>query len=527
MNPRISGLLLPPLAVLIALALFAGPGAGQAQAGETLSPTPYKNLQLGFRFHTFQGWTAFPPEPGEKVTVVHFRTEKASRGMGYDPHCYIAILGKDSVATVKDYMAEERGYLGVNCAERKYIAESKMLPGAIQWEFSFSGINCSGAGIGAEFRRETDTIAVIYVCEVGLMKKYRNNFIASLCSFKLIDPKVAEEDDASSLDTNELPIEKRFKEFKASCPPGWNVYLPKDFKKYIFYYNCEQADLNAVIVRLKLIRPQFEKYFPPVIPKFTAEAAPIVRVCKDQRDFVTYSGMSEGVGGYWSPGQGELVVFKKSEYFGTMKDLFFEILQHEGFHQYIHYACGTVDPCITFNEGPAEFFGAFEPGPGGMVPTLDNAMRKPVIKGAVNSGGHVPLKTILYYSQSEYYSNAMTCYAEGWALVSFLMMGRKTGGANFKKEWEEIIPKYFNYLQGEVKKEYEKVSGKVTGEGSGKEGEGGDAPKPGGDDREGLGKLDSPKKRANLMKLAMDYALEGIDMDALEEAWKLWVKKSL
>lgn len=167
------------------------------------------------------------------------------------------------------------------------------------------------------------------------------------------------------------------------------------------------------------------------------------------------------------------------------------------------------------NEGGAEFFASFQPIGGRMTPTFENKMRAGTIKGAVGSETFVPMRTFLEYTQQQHYSNAGICYAQGWALTEFLMLGdRSSVKAVFEDRWKQIIPTYFDTLKAELTRIYEERKGKVGDD-------------KGGGDRESVGFLGSQAEREAILKKALEDALDGVDMDALTKVWKVFVKKDL
>lgn len=505
----------------LGFALLLGLAADARAAGrERLARQYYKNEKHGFQFVPMYGWTSFPPQPGEETVVVHFRTEKAERGPGlsYTPECYVYLFPKDAKKDFPTYFKER--WRGAVIAPKKVFRSSKV-PENTQYAVSLSSGQSRGAGYAVAYHRDDGDIVVMYFCnERYLQKKYLRHFVGSLMSFRFIDKKAASDPGSGEGEDGEekRAIHVRYEQEKDRVPPGWILVPPKFMKNfYLVYYNCEQKDANSVMTRIMAVRPEYSRYFPPLNQEFVDAAAPILRVCKTQRDFAYYSGMhNPGILGYWSPGQEELVIFRKSQY-GMSLDELFMVLQHEGFHQYIFYACGRVSPCISLNEGGAEFFASFQPAGGKMVPTFENRMRSGTIKGAVGSNTFVPLRTFLEYTQQQHYSNAGICYAQGWALTEFLLLGdRSKVRSRFKKEWKEIIPTYFQTLQAEVKKEYDKLKARLGEKGH-----------EGKNDRENFGHLAGAGDRKEILKKALEKSLEGIDLEELTEVWKLFVKKDL
>jgi hypothetical protein len=503
------------LGLCVAALLFAG-GLQNAEAGsERLAKSYYKNEKYGFKFRPMGGWTSFPPQPGEETVVVHFRTEKAERGPGwaYTPECYVYYFPKDKGSFAEYCKGKWRG---CSVMEKKFI-KSRKLPANSQYLVSMQAGDSKGAGFGIAYHREEYDIGVLYFCnQKSLKKKYEKLFLMSLMTFRFFEAKKKSTSSGDS-DKDKLAIQKRYDYEKTRVPPGWTLVPPKRMKNfYLVYYNCEHKDANSVMTRILQIRPEFSRYYPPMNQEFVDRAAPIVRVCKTQRDFQYYSGMrNPGVLGYWSPGQEELVIFRKSQFGMSLKDLYL-VLQHEGFHQFIFYACGRVSPCISLNEGGAEFFASFQKAGNKMVPTFEHSMRKGVIKGFVSSGNYKPLRTFLELTQGQHYGNSNLHYAQGWALTEFLMLGDRAPASRrrFKKEWKEIIPTYFKTLQNQVAAKERKGP------------EDGDKEKA-DNDRENFGNLDGADTRTKILKNALERALEGIDMEELEKAWCFFVKKDL
>ncbi len=498
-------------AAALAVLVFASTdsfAAGQ----EKLAGQYYKNKMYSFKFIPFE-WTSLPPQPGEKTVVVHFRTEKAERGpgWGYTPECYVYRFGKgDSTGGFETYCkAAWRGAV----VEARTLFKSAKVPANTQYVVQLSSGDSRGAGFGVVFHKEEEDIAVLYFCnEKELKKKYETLFLQSLMSFRFFDPAKDDDKDEEKPKEEMSAIEKRYFEEKEKVPPGWTLVPPEQMKNYyLVYYNCEYKDARLIMDRILAIRPEYAAYFPPTNQEFVDNAAPIIRICKTQRDFAYYSNIHHpGVLGYWSPGQGELVIFRKSDYGMSINELYM-VLQHEGFHQYIFYACNRVSPCISFNEGGAEFFASFQPSGGKMVPTFENKMRAGTVKSMIGSNTFTPIRSFLELTQAQHYQNVDN-YALGWALAEFIMLGdRSKVKASFNKRWKEIIPIYFKVLQEEIAK---------------KKNPGGESAGGKGQDRETTGYLSEEEARAALKK-ALDDALDGVDLDEMTKVFKAFVKGDL
>ncbi len=182
--------------------------------------------------------------------------------------------------------------------------------------------------------------------------------------------------------------------------------------------------------RLEAIRKHFITDLPPVRE---IEEISIVRVCKDRKSYLQY-GAPPASAGYWYAAAEELVIYMEGE-----KDFTRAVLNHEAFHQYVHYAA-RVRPHTWYNEGNADYYGGCEVQ-GSRLVSEKNRMRLDTIRGAIRAGTHVPLKEILTLSHSGYMARATLCYAQGWSLVYFLREGVPSS-----HPWAKIIPTYYRVL---------------------------------------------------------------------------------
>jgi hypothetical protein len=183
----------------------------------------------------------------------------------------------------------------------------------------------------------------------------------------------------------------------------------------------------------------------------------VVRVCRNQQTYALYGGPG-GSAGYWSPGREELVLFDDKES-GGRRDTWV-VLNHEAFHQYIHYFYGTLAPHSWYNEGTGDFFSGYQLKHS-RFQLSTNPWRKTTVQGMVRHGptsrekkgeGYVPLKEFVKWSQSQYYgSNTYDigggdCYAQGWALVYFLRTGGQNKAKGWQPAWDKILDVYLETL---------------------------------------------------------------------------------
>jgi hypothetical protein len=242
---------------------------------------------------------------------------------------------------------------------------------------------------------------------------------------------------------------------------GWKAVDTENF--IIVHHSDNEKLVNKIARDLEAVRPVYVEMFPPVK---AIEAVAIVRVCKNREEYLAYGGHPSS-GGYWHPGNEELVFYdySRSELEAerkkgrrlTDKDSFV-VLYHEAFHQYIHYAVGQIAPHDWFNEGHGDYFsGAVIPDYGTRVKSIGpsrwritRAKREidpdSAPRGSPPAGPWIPMEKVLNAKRPEYYNPATQSnyYVGGWALVYFL---REAPEARGHPKWGRILGTYFEKLK--------------------------------------------------------------------------------
>jgi hypothetical protein len=190
-----------------------------------------------------------------------------------------------------------------------------------------------------------------------------------------------------------------------------------------------------------------------------------VKLFKSEASYHAYGG-PPGTGGYYSPGERELVIYDTGRWMDVeevnapttgeggsrrsrrvineeMDTL--GVAAHEGWHQFFHwYVVSLIDLPSWIDEGMGDYFYAGKPLRKGRKVELDfsdiNRERFPVIYAAIKQGRHEPLKKFLYMDQRAYYSNPGVCYAQGWALCYFL-------NESDNKRYNRVIPDYIRVVR--------------------------------------------------------------------------------
>ncbi len=272
---------------------------------------------------------------------------------------------------------------------------------------------------------------------------------------------------------------------------GWQA---QDLDNYIVVYSTKDQPLMRKVFRdLELIRKEYEKLFPPEKP---VTAVSTVRVCKYREEYMSYGGAPMSAG-FWNSETQELVLYDAEQIEKDWKksdaDTFI-VLYHEAFHQFIHYSAGELPPHSWFNEGTGDFFSGALLKDGKMRGIGANPWRLGLIQHAIAQELTVPWKDIIKYEQAQYYANASICYAQGWSMIYFLRTSKTVAA---KPEWARILPTYFDVLKSSYREELAKLDETKRSE-------------------------RGPRELAglNARKRAVDAAFQGVDIDALEEAWR-------
>lgn len=298
------------------------------------------------------------------------------------------------------------------------------------------------------------------------------------------------------------------KKARSEMARGWKAY---DTENYLIVHHSKNESLIKRIGRdIEAMRLLYMELFPPTGP---IDKLSVVRVCRTKEEYSQYGG-PPGSGGYWHPGNEELVFY---DYSYTMKTLDDDerkamgrrkltdddsllVLYHEAFHQYIFYAVGEFAPHDWFNEGYGDYFSGTDIGKStGKLQGIDpSPWRIHMAKDMCEHGeGFVPLEEILKAERAVFYNRARIgfFYAGAWSFVYFL---RTSDVALAHPQWSKILQVYFETAKSSYAKELAQL---------------GENP-------------DLTKKQIaqfGARKAALKAALEGIDVPALEAAWKKYV----
>ncbi len=295
-----------------------------------------------------------------------------------------------------------------------------------------------------EIDRPGETIEVGLLGECGLefAKDGKTNFIEAVKSFEDLSKIATDSRNLGAQKELDPDDPEAFRKtiHQSKVIKGWACI---DTPHYCVLYDTEVDPglARKIGEQLESLRAQvYETVFPPDKP---IKAISVVRCCKDHEQYAQYGGPA-GSAGYWSSGAMELVFYEDR----NRKDDSLRVLYHEGFHQFIHYSVGEMDPHSWFNEGDGDYFFGFNYEGGKWVRGI-NTWRRDLAKKAKREHKFPELWEWLHWSQGYYYGMNKSGvsigdnYALGWDFVYFLRTTKK-------KEYEGILERYFVTLKGFV-----------------------------------------------------------------------------
>jgi hypothetical protein len=108
----------------------------------------------------------------------------------------------------------------------------------------------------------------------------------------------------------------------------------------------------------------------------------------------------------------ELVTFESAD--------LWQVLAHEGFHQFIGYEMGLTIP-TWLNEGMAQYFENNSVRNGRLIPGEIDPRRLASAQAVIRAGKAPAVAELLAMDRQTFYTNAEVTYPVSWALVYYLM----------------------------------------------------------------------------------------------------------
>ena len=297
------------------------------------------------------------------------------------------------------------------------------------------------------------------------------------------------------------------KQIRRSLAKGWQAV---DTENYVIVHHTKSKGLIKRIARdIEAMRSFYMNLFPPT---GDVDKVSVLRLCQTKEEYHQYGG-PPNTGGYWHPGNEELVLFdysytqkkmtaKQKKAMGgrklSSKDSML-VLRHEAFHQYIFYAIGEFSPHDWFNEGYGDYFsGAVVHGNTGRVAKIQpSPWRIHRAKDMCEFGkGFLPLEKILKAERSTFYNRSRVAdyYAGAWSFVYFLKESKE---AKAHPQWSKMLDTYFHAVKDCYLEELREF---------------GERPNLANKQVAGF----------NARKAALKRTLQGLDLPELEEVWREW-----
>ena len=345
---------------------------------------------------------------------------------------------------------------------------------------------------------DDDAILFVGECEPDRLRRETRSFERVSMSFRFF----TEADRAKA----RIKWERRYKnsplphraeriEIAADLVEGWSVTDTKH--SVVLYHGPSNAPvLDQIAQDLVALRARLTRDFPPDRP---IDALSVVRVCRDRGEYLTYGGNPATVG-HFNPRSQELVLYDGRT--DTSRAMpadhpALETLYHEAVHQFLYHTASALSPHSWYDEGTAEYYSGsvMERGRVVSIERLDDRMR--FLRRELPGDRIPPLGDLLEMTQAEYYENADINYSLGYALVSFL---KTSEHARTDRRIAELHTRYFETLRRVWRLEAEGLA---------------------------LSGLSGPKYVDAIERArgkALDAALEGVDLDALETRFLEWIR---
>ncbi len=174
------------------------------------------------------------------------------------------------------------------------------------------------------------------------------------------------------------------------------------------------------------------------------KAVSVVKAFESRKEYIAYVGKQyEWTGGLWMASKKELVVSPAN--FGSARakrEMLVEVIQHEGFHQYIYFATGEQHTAVWFNEGNATFFEGIEYDRKNVA--IESTYRTAKVAAIADSAN---ISKLLAMSHAEFYGvNKRQNYILAYGLMFFLHKGAKIMKGKYKNNYSEIPLKYYQAI---------------------------------------------------------------------------------
>ncbi|MFA7172649.1 MAG: DUF1570 domain-containing protein [Kiritimatiellia bacterium] len=226
----------------------------------------------------------------------------------------------------------------------------------------------------------------------------------------------------------------------ANMKEWWFAETPE----YIFLSDVRSSTGRALVKEMQQNMPHLRSAYAKLIPPFEPLTdANVVRIFGTQEGYKQYVSESlEWSSGLWSPMQRELVILAQ----GRDNAKTIEIIQHEGFHQYLFFATSMISSLPWYNEGHACFFEAAQVDRRGVVKIQENSRVRHLLANPDATAKHIPTLLTMGYDVFYHKTDEMRSlnYTTAWALIYYLHKGAPLERTN---PYAQILDKYLATLK--------------------------------------------------------------------------------
>jgi len=484
---------------LVLFLFLPGPWFGLSAQEVARAPFRLFDSRRGFTAWTSPGYEQVPISRSEPTVVGKFY-KKARGASGYpSPYRprYVYILLDDKVRPNYYLKQRYRGRFKVTEREPRRIAlegiQIKEFHLAPNPEVPQPGI--PQEGLAVFFHHLGAYAAFIGFCPRNKFKKERLLFrkLGYTIRFPSSENGATPAPATDPYEGSELRGLDFRRQVRAELIHGYRVL---DTENYILIHHpMDRAFANKVKRDLEILHAHFREVFPPCEP---VTAVGKVRVCRSRATYYLHGGRPI-YAGYWNVRSEELVLQQcKRGDLGKNRDRdSFFALYREAYYQYIYLFSGKMVPHIWFTDGHGDYFSGtvLSRSEGKVKSVRAHPARVKVLRDAVRTGEAPSLSALVEMTAGWYYRNRSLHQAMAWGLIFFLRRSQKVEA---EPAWNRILDTYYRVLRDEYARHIE-------------------------------GLADDAKRTARSRVVALaraaarEAAFQGVDMVALEKAWRRFV----
>lgn len=221
-----------------------------------------------------------------------------------------------------------------------------------------------------------------------------------------------------------------------------------DADDYIIVSNMESRQFAGEVQKeLCLLHSIYDDFYKP---SKALSSVSVARIFNKREEYLAYAGQDmEFSAGLWDPSKEELLVSPPDKSAGRKekRENIINIIQHEGFHQYLYYATGKNHAHLWFNEGNAQFFEHMDiKGPGRYQANFDRddleTLKKMMESGTFDIARLVKMDRNTFYAENR--SIMHENYVASWALVYFILKGAPL--MKGREAYAQILERYYKTL---------------------------------------------------------------------------------